>query len=406
MPQEGSRAVVCGVRVWTAIGVGVVLVALVYVASQVSLVLTPVVLALFPAALLDPLAGRLRRTRVPNAVVALLILLLLLAGAAGAAAFITLALVAQLPAIVDSVVEGVDQLERDVDWAALPGDVDSVADLVARAGTALASGEALTTGLGAAEAVGGFATGLVLMLVVLFFFFKDGRGLWAAVLDLVPQRHQARVDGMAAESFWTIGAFFRAQLLVALVDAVFIGLGLWALGVPLVLPLSVLVFVGGLVPIVGGVVSGSVAVVVALADRGPLVALLVLGVVLLVQQLEGNVLEPFIQGQIISLHPLVIILAVAAGTILMGILGAFLAVPVVAVLARLLDNLRGRPPAAGPRSTRRLDGRRRRRAARTARTAQAARTARAAQAPAGAGRLSQDLDHPPAADGSREELAP
>ncbi|MGD8200991.1 AI-2E family transporter [Ornithinimicrobium sp. W1679] len=406
MPQEGSRAVVCGVRVWTAIGVGVVLVALVYVASQVSLVLTPVVLALFPAALLDPLAGRLRRTRVPNAVVALLILLLLLAGAAGAAAFITVALVAQLPAIVDSVVEGVDQLERDVDWAALPGDVDSVADLVARAGTALASGEALTTGLGAAEAVGGFATGLVLMLVVLFFFFKDGRGLWAAVLDLVPQRHQARVDGMAAESFWTIGAFFRAQLLVALVDAVFIGLGLWALGVPLVLPLSVLVFVGGLVPIVGGVVSGSVAVVVALADRGPLVALLVLGVVLLVQQLEGNVLEPFIQGQIISLHPLVIILAVAAGTILMGILGAFLAVPVVAVLARLLDNLRGRPPAAGPRSTRRLDGRRRRRAARTARTAQAARTARAAQAPAGAGRLSQDLDHPPAADGSREELAP
>lgn len=357
MSSDVPSAAVWGRRAWTVIGVAILLIGLVYVSSQVSLILTPFVLALFPAALLDPLASRLRRTRLPNAVVAFLILLLLLTILVGAGAFITVALIDQLPAIIDSVIAGLDQLERSVDWSVLPGDIEGVRDLVAEAGNALASGAALTQGILAAEALSSFVTGLVLALVVLFFFLRDGRRIWQAFLDFIPERHQARVDVIAAESFWTIGAFFRAQLLVALVDALFIGLGLWALGVPLVLPLSVLVLVGGLVPIVGGFVSGAVAVAVALADGGPLTAVLVLAVVLLVQQLEGNVLEPYIQGRIISLHPLVIILSVAAGTILMGILGAFLAVPVVAVIARLIDNLRGRPPAAGPHTSRRRQAR-------------------------------------------------
>lgn len=338
---------------WTAIGLAIVLVGLVYVSDQVSLILTPFVLALFPAALLNPVAGRLRRSRVPNALSALLILFLLLGAVVGAGAFITVALIDQVPQVVDSVLAGLDQLELSLNWSVVPGDSDSLRDLVTGAGAGLTSSTALTQGRLAATAVGSFFTGLVLMLVTLFFFFKDGRRIWQAFLDFVPARHQERVDIIAAQSFWTIGAFFRAQLLVALVDAVFIGLGLWVLGVPLVLPLTVLVFLGGLFPIVGGLISGSVAVVVALADRGPLIALLMLAVVLLVQQLEGNVLEPFIQGRIISLHPLVIILAVTTGTVLMGILGAFLAVPVAAVIARLIDNLRGRPATAGPQSTKR-----------------------------------------------------
>src|SRR5690606_8442540 len=127
---------------------------------------------------------------------------------------------------------------------------------------------------------------------------------------------------------------------------------LWILGVPLVLPLAVLVFLGGLIPIVGAVASGAVAVVVALADQGPVTALLVLGVVLLVQQLEGNLLEPLIQSRTIKLHPLLIILAVTAGGVLMGVLGAFLAVPLAAVVARVVDNLRGRAPEAGPAADR------------------------------------------------------
>ncbi|TRW46945.1 AI-2E family transporter [Georgenia yuyongxinii] len=361
MPQEPSPAALWGRRVWTVIGVVILLVGLVYVASRVSIILTPFVLALFPAALLDPLASRLRATRIPNAVVALLMLLFLMAAVAGAAAFITNALIDQVPEIVASVASGLDQLERNVDWSVLPGNIEGVSDLVAQAENALTSSGALTQGLSAAEAVGNLVAGLILMLVVLFFFFKDGRRIWQGFLDFVPERYQPRVDLVAAQSFWTVGAFFRAQILVALVDAIFIGLGLWLLGVPLVLPLAVLVFVGGLFPIVGAFLSGSVAVVVALADRGPIIALLVLGVVLLVQQLEGHVLQPFIQGRTISLHPLVIILAVTAGAVLMGILGAFLAVPVAAVIARLVDNLRGRPPAIGPGSAGRLVARKRRR---------------------------------------------
>ncbi len=353
MAVDDAAVVTWGRRAWTAIGVVLLAIGLVYVASQVSLVLTPFVLALFPAALLDPLAARLRATRIPNAVVALLILLALFAVVAAAGTFIGAALVDQLPQIVDSVVAGLDRLEGSVDWSVLPGDVEGLRDLVTQAGSALASGAALSQGLVAAEAIGSFATGLVLFVVVLFFFLKDGPRIWHAFLDFVPGRHRARVDTLAAQSFWTIGAFFRAQLLVAVVDAVFIGLGLWALRVPLVLPLSVLVFIGGLFPIVGAFLSGSVAVAVALADRGPVIALAVLGVVLLVQQLEGNVLEPYIQGRVIHLHPLVIILAVTTGGILMGILGAFLAVPVAAVVARLVDHLRGRPPAAGPTGRRR-----------------------------------------------------
>ena len=348
MPHEPSPAVVWGRRAWTAIGIAVLAVAVVFVASQVSIILTPFVLALFPAALLNPLAARLRGTRIPNSVVSLLILLLLAAVIAGAMWFIVPAFISQVPQIVDSVRSGLAQLDEAIDWSVLPGDIEGLSDLVEPALDALASSGALTQGLSAAGAVGTFVTGLVLMIVVLFFFLKDGRRIWQAFLDFVPRPHQARVDLVADQSFWTIGAYFRGQLLIAFVDAVFIGLGLWILGVPLVLPLAVLVFLGGLIPIVGAFVSGAVAVVVALADQGLVTALLALGVVLLVRQLEGNLLEPLIQSRTIKLHPLLIILVVTAGGVLMGVLGAFLAVPVAAVVARIVDNLRGRAPEAGP----------------------------------------------------------
>lgn len=171
--------------------------------------LTPFVLALFPAALLDPLTRRLCQTRVPNALFALLILLLLLAGLVGAGAFVTVALIDQVPEIIDSVVTELDQLERNLDWSVVPGEIDSLREMLAGGVEALTSNAALTQGFVAAEAVGSFFTGLVLMLVALFFFCKDGRRIWQAFLDFVPDRHQARVDVIAAQSFWTIGATTR-----------------------------------------------------------------------------------------------------------------------------------------------------------------------------------------------------
>ena len=334
---------------WSLIGTGVVVVAVVYAASQISLVLTPIVLALFPAALLHPLASAARRSRLPNALGALLIVLGLLGVLAATAYLIVPALAAQAPHLVSAITDGLERIDNAVNWSRLPGNFSGLSDLGTQAASAVQSGGLLSRGLGLAGAVGDFAAGTVLTLVILFFYLKDGRRIWQGVADFVPAGHRGEVDLLAWRSFQTVGAFLRGQLLVALIDAVFIGLGLLVLGVPLVLPLAVLVFFGGLFPIIGAFVSGTAAVVVALADQGPLTALLVLGVVLLVQQLEGHVLAPLIQGRIIALHPLVIILALTTGGVLMGILGAFLAVPVAAVIARVVDHLRGQDTAAaGP----------------------------------------------------------
>lgn len=347
MEQQPARAITWNRRTWTAIGVVLLVIGLVYASSQVSIIITPFILALFPAALLDPLAARLRDTRIPNVLVALIMVILLIAVLAGILAFITVALINQLPQIAGSVVSGLQQLEQAINWTEFPADIQGLSDLASQGASALASSGLIGQG---ATLVGNFLTGLVLMVVVLFFFFKDGRRIWRAFLEFVPRRHQPRINLLGEQSFWTIGAYFRAQLLVALVDAVFIGLGLWLLDVPLVLPLSVLVFIGGLFPIVGAFVSGFVAVLVALADQGLVTALLALGVVLLVQQIEGNVLEPLIQGRVIALHPLLIILSVTAGGLILGVLGAFLAVPIAAVIARIIDNIRGRPFPSGPGS--------------------------------------------------------
>jgi putative heme transporter len=183
-----------------------------------------------------------------------------------------------------------------------------------------------------------------LMLVTLFFFLKDGQRLTDGVISTAPPRHRRRLTEVAQRAWDTVGSYFRGQLLVALVDAVFIGIGLLILGVPLALPLAVLIFFGGLFPIVGAVTTGALAVLVALADAGPVTALIVLGLVLLVQQLESNVLEPLILGHVISLHPLVILLAITTGAVTLGILGAFLAVPVTATIARIIDYVREDQP--------------------------------------------------------------
>ncbi|QDB79973.1 AI-2E family transporter [Georgenia wutianyii] len=347
-------AVVWGRRVWLTIGVVILLVAACYAAGQVSLVVVPVALALFPAALLAPLTARLRATRLPDSAVALLILLLLLVVLGGAGVFIGRALAEQAPQIADHVSRGLSRIEDRVDVAGLPGGAGGIEDLARKAGSAVAGGGLLSRGLGAAEEAGAVAAGALILLVVLFFYVKDGRRLWVAVLDLVPARHQARVDQLGAQSFATIGFYLRGRLLVAAIDAVTIGVGLWILQVPLALPLSMLVLLGALLPFLGALLAGSVAAVVALADRGFAVAIAVVVLVVLVQEVEAHILTPVIQGRVVSLHPLLVLLSVTAGTVLLGILGAFLAVPVAAVLARLVDNLRGRP--APTRRSRRRRG--------------------------------------------------
>lgn len=337
-----------GRSAWAVIGLVALAVLVFYAVQRLHVVVIAFVLALFPAALLSPLSVRLRRLKVPHALSAVGLVLGLLLVFVLPARFVVPLIAEELPALADAVREGLDQLNRVVDWSSLPGSPDGPRQLAEQAFSAVAGGGVLSEGIAAASMAFSFVTGLLLMVVVLFFFLKDGRRIWVAMLELVPRAQRQTVDEMAGQAWWTLGAYLRGQLLVALFDAVFIGLGLWLLDVPLAFPLAVLVFFGGLFPIVGAFVSGLVAVLVALADQGLLTAVLTLVLILVVQQVEGNLFQPLIMSNIVALHPLVIILVVTAGGLLLGILGAFIAVPLTAIAARIVDRLRGREPAAGP----------------------------------------------------------
>ncbi|MGY1985807.1 AI-2E family transporter [Blastococcus sp. SYSU DS0669] len=349
-----SWLVRAGRRAWAALGV-LVLVALGYLLlREVSVVATPLAIALFPAAVLWPVAAWLKRKGVPSTVVALLLLLSLLGLLGLAVWFVVPRFAAEIPALADSVEDALSDLAElvaDTPFS-LPFDVGDggLADMAQQAAGALGGGggDVVDRGLQVARTLGDVATAVVLFLVALFFYLRDGGRIWSGVTSLLPERTRVHVDRVSGQLFWTLGAYFRGQLVVALVDAVAIGIGLVVLGVPLALPLAVLIFLGGFFPIVGAFVSGLLAVLVALADQGLTTALLVLALVVVVQQAEGNLLEPLILSPVLRLHPFLIILAVTVGGVTYGVLGAFLAVPIAACAGRVVDYLRGRDPAAGP----------------------------------------------------------
>ncbi|WP_157970836.1 AI-2E family transporter [Nakamurella deserti] len=203
--------------------------------------------------------------------------------------------------------------------------------------------DALTSGaLNTATSVGHIVTGLVLVLFTLFFFLRDGERIWAWLLRLAPARARHRIDGAASHAWSTLGGYVRATVLVAFVDAIGIGIGLLVLGVPLAIPLTALVFLASFIPIIGALLSGGVAILVALVTVGFVKALILLAVVIAVQQLEGHVLQPVLLGRAVSLHPLAVALSIAAGVVVGGIIGALLAVPLAATVNAAVKYLAGR----------------------------------------------------------------
>jgi putative heme transporter len=341
VPDGTRRLWRMGRTSWSVLGVLLVVAVVGWVLSLVPLVVVPLVLALFPATLLVPVAGWLRRLGAPAALAAIgsiLLGLLLIAVIVGAMVPLV---VSQAPDLAESAAGGLQELEGFLEDGPLGlelGGFDGVVDMVQeQLGEA---GELAPQAMAAAVVAFETVAGILLLFVVLFFYLKDGRRLADGVLSVVPRRHRSRARRLADRSWDTLGKYFRGQMLVALVDAIGIGIGLLILGVPLALPLAVLVFFGGLFPIVGAVVTGALAVLVALADQGLTTGLIVLGIVLAVQQLESNVLEPVILGRAIHLHPLVILISITTGAVLFGILGAFLAVPIAAVVSEIVDELR------------------------------------------------------------------
>ena len=329
-----------GRSAWAVIGVVAVLVVAAFVVQFFSVVIIALVLALFPATLLVPVSNLLKRIKVPDALAAILSILaglLLIGGVIGGMVPLV---IEEAPRLAEAAGEGLDELEGLLPLIPFTDQITQFSDLIDMASEQLPEGNGAEQ---VAEVAGGAVravTGVLLAIVALFFYLKDGRRLTEGVLGLLPQRVLGRARDLAERAWGTLAAYFRGQLLVAFVDALFIGLGLVLLGVPLALPLAVLIFFGGLFPVVGAVLTGALAVLVALADGGLTQALIVLGIVIGVQQLESNLLQPFILGRIIHLHPLVVLLSITVGALAQGVLGAFIAVPIAAIIARSIEYLR------------------------------------------------------------------
>lgn len=192
------------------------------------------------------------------------------------------------------------------------------------------------------SAVSNFATGFILMAVCLFFFLLDGPRIWRFFMSFVPEKHAEKFEQAGQGSVKVLGHYIRGTAAVASIDAVFIGVGLVATGVPLAVPLAIITFLGAFVPVVGAVVGGIIAVLVALVTKGVTTAIIITVVVILVQQIEGNILQPRLMGDALSLHGLVILLTLAAGSTIGGIAGAVLAVPMTAVAWHWVKVFRGR----------------------------------------------------------------
>lgn len=339
-PLTENRVVRAGVAAWAVVGIIVLLALAGLLVAELRFVVVPLVIALFPAALLTPVVQRLRGRGVPPALAALVVLLGFLVGLVGVLGLIGWLVAGELSQVLDTVETSYDDIRdwaRDTFEASLPP-LDQLRETAGEWASGEQGLQARATS--AAATTLEVASGLLFGLLALFFYLKDGERIAAWIASLFPRPARRDVMEVQRRVWRTLGAYFRGQIVIAAIDAVFIGIGLLVLGVPLAVPLAVLVFIGGLFPIVGAFVAGGVAVLVALADGGVGLALAVLGVNVVVQQIEGNVLEPLIMGRATELHPLAIITAVTAGGLAFGILGAFLAVPIAASAARVVGYLR------------------------------------------------------------------
>ncbi|MDT5032663.1 MAG: putative heme transporter [Actinoplanes sp.] len=356
-----------GVRVAAAWAWRVILfIVAVYVLLQViallRIVVIPVVVALLLAALFQPVAALLRRRGMNKSVAAALVLVTSLIVVFGGLGLIVQTFISQLGDLTSQVSDGLDEVQSwlaagplHISQTQISSNIESLQKSITSNRAALTSG-ALNT----AATVGEVAAGFFLVLLTLFFFLRDGGQIWSFLCRLLPRAARVPTARAGHYAWHTLVSYVRATVLVALVDAIGIGIGLAVMRVPLVLPLAALVFIGAFIPVVGATITGVVAILVALVTQGPITALIILGVVIAVQQLEGHVLQPLIMGRAVALHPLAVILAIATGVVVAGIVGGLVAVPLLAVLNTAIRYLVSHPggeptPEDDPPGTRPAD---------------------------------------------------
>ncbi|MGH3712162.1 MAG: AI-2E family transporter [Micromonosporaceae bacterium] len=335
---------------WRLLVIAVAAGALLWLLAYIRLIVVPLVIALLLSALLEPAAAWLRRVGVPRSLAAAIVLIGGLGAVVGILTAVINAFIDGVPELYGNVQEGIVQIEswlrtgplqlseRQLDQA-----FASAREWLDENRKAFTAG-AVDTATETATTVGHVLAGIFLVLFTSFFFMRDGRNIWQSISSMFPSNAQADVYGAGNAAWRSLTSYVRATVVVAAIDAVGIGLGAAILGLPLAFPIGALVFLASFVPIVGATVSGIVAVLVALVVKGPFVALVMLLIVIGVQQVEGHVLQPLLLGRAVALHPVAVIIAIGAGVVVAGIVGALIAVPTVAVLNTAFRYLRGQRP--------------------------------------------------------------
>ncbi|MFE6256161.1 AI-2E family transporter [Agromyces sp. NPDC057865] len=362
--RDATDSIPFGMRIaaawsWRLLLIGGVLAVVIFLVIQLRLIVIPLLVAVLLGALLVPFSQLLQRHGWPKwlAVTVAMLSTLIVVGGLLAVGISFIArdrdeLYAQSIVAWDDfrawLLEGPFHITEQQlnDWAS------QIFTSIQQDSSVLVSG-ALSVG----STLGHFLAGMLLALFATLFILIDGKHIWRWIVGVFPKRARAAVDGAGRAGWATLQNFVKVQILVATIDAIGIGLGAFLLGVPLAVPIAILVFLGSFIPIVGAVVTGALAVFVALIYNGWVIALIMLGVVLLVQQVEGHILQPLIMGTAVKVHPLGVVIAVATGSLLAGIPGALFAVPVAAVVNVMISYIAGGswkgetgPPATEARS--------------------------------------------------------
>lgn len=324
---------------WRILVIVGVIAVLVFVIMQFRDIVVPFFVAVLLAALLVPFMNFLVRKGWPRWLAIVVAMVGTLAVIAGLVVLVVLQVRAGYPDLQAQSVEAYDNLKA---WLLASPLQLTEADISAYLGQAWEAiqrdSSALVSGLMSVGTTAGHVlAGFLLTLFATLFFLIDGKGVWRWIVGLFPRRSRPAVDGAGQAGWITLTTFVKVQIFVAAVDAIGIGAGAWILGLffggfPLVIPIAVAVFLGSFIPVVGALISGALAVFVALVYLGPIPAVMMLGIVLLVQQVEGHILQPLVMGTAVKVHPLAVVFAVAAGGFIAGIPGALFAVPVIAVL--------------------------------------------------------------------------
>jgi predicted PurR-regulated permease PerM len=310
------------------------------------IVVVPCVVALLLTALLQPLSGRLQRAGLPNLAATWCTLLIAAAVLGGIAMLITVRVRAEYPTLVTETKHTVTQIESLISGppfhitnSTIKNFLNNIPSYLSKH-KALVEGTLVTGGKIAVE----FFTGLVLTLFVTFFLIKDGERIWNWLIGKLQPPTAHRWDRAGRAAWTSVVYYMRGTVVVAAIHAVVVGLALWIMGAPLVIPLAVIVFLASFVPLVGLLLAGALAILVTLAAKGWVAAVILLTVLIVEDQLEAHLLQPQVVGRVVRLHPLAVILAIAVGTVVAGIPGAVVAVPIVAVITRALPELRRRNP--------------------------------------------------------------